>query len=101
MNGGLALIVALSLLPIGLLQAAASVEHGLWWARSDAFLQQPLLETLRWLRLVGDTIFLSGVAVLVWFVAGLRYGWSYRAEPQALAGYGVQGAAYGVQSSNP
>jgi nitric oxide reductase subunit B len=76
MNGGLALMIALSLLPIGLMQTAASIEHGLWYARSAEFLQQPLLETLRWLRLVGDTVFLSGVAALVWFVVGLKTGWS-------------------------
>jgi len=78
MNGGLVLMVALSLLPIGLLQTAASVETGLWFARSAEFLQTPLLEHLRWLRIVGDGVFLSGVGALAWFVLGLRTGWSYR-----------------------
>jgi len=32
-NIGLALMVLLSLLPVGLLQAMASVEHGMWYAR--------------------------------------------------------------------
>jgi len=89
MNGGLALMIGLSLLPIGLLQAAASMEHGLWYARSAEFLQQPLLETLRWLRMVGDTVFLAGVAALVWFVVGLKTGWSYadsEGKQPALAG---------------
>ena len=81
MNGGLALMVVLSLLPIGLAQTWASVEHGLWYARSADFLQLPVLETLRWLRIVGDTVFLSGVGALVWFTIGLRTGWSYEAEP--------------------
>ena len=48
-----------------IVRAACSIEHGLWYARSAEFLQQPLLETLRWLRLVGDTVFLAGVAALV------------------------------------
>jgi hypothetical protein len=30
------------------------------------------------LRLVGDTVFLAGVASLAWFVIGLRTGWSYQ-----------------------
>jgi len=76
MNGGLALMVGLSLLPIGLAQAWASMEHGLWYARSAEFLQLPVLETLRWMRLIGDTIFLVGVGSLAWFVAGLWTGWS-------------------------
>jgi len=59
-----------------IVRAACSIEHGLWYARSAEFLQQPLLETLRWLRLVGDTVFLAGVAALVWFVVGLKTGWS-------------------------
>ncbi len=37
-----------------------------------------ILQNLRWLRLVGDTIFLSGVASLAWFVLGLRTGWSFQ-----------------------
>ena len=69
MNVGLALMIGLSLLPIGLLQASASVETGLWYARSADFLQQPLLQNLRWLRMIGDSIFIVGVASLVWFTA--------------------------------
>ncbi|MCA9728341.1 MAG: cbb3-type cytochrome c oxidase subunit I, partial [Candidatus Eisenbacteria bacterium] len=78
MNIGLALMVVLSLLPIGLAQTWASVEHGLWFARSAEFLQQPALQTLRWMRLVGDVVFLSGVVALAWFLLGLITGHSYR-----------------------
>lgn len=77
MNGGLALMVLLSLLPIGLAQTWASVEYGMWFARSAEFLQQPILQTLRWMRIVGDTVFLSGVAALIWFFFGLLTGRSY------------------------
>jgi len=77
MNGGLALMIALSLLPIGLMQTWASIEHGLWYARSAEYLQQPFMETLRWLRTIGDTIFLIGVGALAYFVVGLVTGWSY------------------------
>jgi nitric oxide reductase subunit B len=82
MNIGLGLMVGLSLLPIGLLQTYASMETGLWYARSADFLQQPLLEGLRWLRIVGDTVFLAGVGAFTWFMAGLWFGWSY--EPQSV-----------------
>jgi nitric oxide reductase subunit B len=81
MNIGLALMVCLSLLPIGLLQAYASVETGLWYARSADFLQQPLITNLRWLRLIGDTVFLAGVGCFAWFMGGLWFGWSYEAAP--------------------
>jgi nitric oxide reductase subunit B len=82
-NIGLALMVLLSLLPVGLMQTWASVEHGMWYARSAEFLQTPLMETLRWLRVVGDTIFATGVIALGWFVLGLKTGWSLRTNQDA------------------
>jgi nitric oxide reductase subunit B len=75
-NIGLSLMVLLSLLPVGLLQAWASVEHGMWFARSAEFLQTPLMQNLRWLRVIGDTIFAAGIVALGWFVLGLKTGWS-------------------------
>ncbi|SDP50103.1 nitric-oxide reductase large subunit [Desulforhopalus singaporensis] len=80
MNGGLALMIGLSILPIGLAQTWVSIEYGLWYARSADFMQLPFLETLRWLRLVGDTVFLAGVGMLAYFVAGLITGWSYQTD---------------------
>jgi nitric oxide reductase subunit B len=83
MNIGLALMVGLSLLPIGLAQAAASVRDGLWYARSAEFMQQPWLEQLRWLRIVGDSVFLVGVGAFAWFMIGLWTGWSYELSAEA------------------
>ena len=77
LNVGLALMVVVSLLPVGLLQTWASVEHGMWYARSAEFLQQPLLQKLRWLRVLGDTIFACGAIGIGWFVLGLKTGWSF------------------------
>ncbi|MFO7179755.1 MAG: cbb3-type cytochrome c oxidase subunit I, partial [Pseudomonadota bacterium] len=77
MNIGLGAMVAFSLLPIGLAQTIASVDTGLWYARSADFLQQPWLEALRWLRMPGDVVFLFGVAAFVWFLIGLVRGHSY------------------------
>jgi nitric oxide reductase subunit B len=76
-NIGLAAMVLLSLLPVGLLQAWASVEYGTWYARSSEFMQLPMMVTLRWLRMVGDTIFAVGALVLGWFVLGLITGHSF------------------------
>jgi nitric oxide reductase subunit B len=75
-NIGLALMVLVSLLPVGLMQTWASVQYGMWYARSAEFLQTDLMNTLRWLRVLGDTIFATGLFSLVWFVAGLKTGWS-------------------------
>jgi len=84
MNGGLALMVLVSLLPIGLAQTAASIDQGLWYARSAEFLQQPIIENLRWLRMIGDTVFLGGVGSLVWFAVGLKTGWSLEKKASAV-----------------
>jgi nitric oxide reductase subunit B len=76
MNVGLALMVLLSVLPVGFLQTWASVEHGYWYARSAELMQTPLMNQLRWMRVVGDTIFATGALALGWFVLGLKTGWS-------------------------
>jgi nitric oxide reductase subunit B len=75
-NVGLVLMVLLSVLPVGLAQTWASVEHGLWYARSAEFLQTDTLQVVRWLRVIGDTIFAVGALGFGWFVAGLKTGWS-------------------------
>jgi len=77
MNIGLMAMCVLSLLPVGLLQTKASVESGYWYARSSEFMQTDLMETLRWMRVPGDTIFFLGAVALVWFVLGLRTGHSF------------------------
>ena len=84
-NIGLALMVVLSLLPIGLLQTWASVEVGMWWARSAELLGTPLMDTLHWLRVVGDTVFAIGVLALGYFIIGLKTGWSLRTERDAAS----------------
>lgn len=71
LNIGLGLMVVLSLLPIGLLQTQASVEVGYWYARSPEFLQTPIMDVLRWLRAIGDTLFAVGALYFVAFSVGL------------------------------
>lgn len=70
-NIGLMLMLILSLLPMGILQAIASVNKGMWYARSAEFAQQPGMATIKWLRVVGDTIFSAGLFAFVWFVFSL------------------------------
>lgn len=75
---GLILMVLISILPVGVKQTIASVDHGLWYARSMEFMQAPAMQTLRWLRIVGDTIFAFGGLGLAYFVIGLKTGWSLK-----------------------
>lgn len=72
MNGGLFAMCVGSLLPVGLLQTWASVEKGYWYARSTEFMGTPLMQTLRWLRAPGDTVFAIGALVLVAFVFEIK-----------------------------
>jgi nitric oxide reductase subunit B len=67
LNIGLAGMIAVTLLPIGILQIKEAFEHGYWASRSPAFLQQDLVQTLLTIRAVPDTIFLIGVIVMMVF----------------------------------
>jgi nitric oxide reductase subunit B len=82
LNGGLAMMIVLSLLPVGLLQTWASVDSGYWYARSSEFLQTPLLARLRWMRVPGDTVFALGAVGLVWAVVTVvfRHLWKVQAK---------------------
>jgi nitric oxide reductase subunit B len=71
-NIGLGLMALLSLLPVGLLQTIASVNHGLWFARSAEFLQSDIVTLFKWLRVIGDTIFALGMVGFAWFILTLK-----------------------------
>ncbi|HAM97803.1 MAG TPA: nitric oxide reductase large subunit [Marinilabiliales bacterium] len=77
-NIGLAAMVLISVLPVGLAQTVASVQDGLWYARSAEFMQQPYIITFKWLRMIGDTLFAAGSVALAWFIFGLATGWSIK-----------------------
>lgn len=90
-NAGLVLMLLLSLLPVGLIQLWASMEQGFWYARSAEFLASPLLQSLRWARVVGDVLFLVGVVGFVTHVfRSLRAG---RSSALGVHGDLLQGAA--------
>ncbi|MCK9421056.1 MAG: nitric-oxide reductase large subunit [Bacteroidales bacterium] len=75
-NIGLALMVLISVLPVGLAQTWVSVKTGMWFARSAEFMQDPTIIFFRWLRVIGDTVFALGTLALAWFIFGLKGGWS-------------------------
>ncbi|MDA8352317.1 MAG: nitric-oxide reductase large subunit [Firmicutes bacterium] len=69
LNIGLAGMILVTLLPVGMIQLQESYTQGFWVARDPSFYEQPLVETLLWWRALPDTIFiLVGVLPLVWFV---------------------------------
>lgn len=75
LNAGLVLMIFTSLLPVGLIQFVASASEGMWYARGEAFMQQPLLENLRWIRTIGDVVFIIGALAVAWQVAkGVFFG---------------------------
>jgi nitric oxide reductase subunit B len=72
-NIGLALMLALSLFPGGILQVWDVVQHGYWHARGLEYTGGALPRTLEWLRLPGDVVFiLFGAAPLL--IAAIK-GW--------------------------
>lgn len=74
LNIGLGLMIFTSLLPIGMIQFYASITEGFWYARSETFMQQDIMQTLRWIRTIGDVVFIVGAVAVSWQVyKGLGY----------------------------
>ena len=71
LNVGLALMALTTLLPLGTMQLLVAIERGYWYARSAEFMQQPIVETLVWLRMIGDTVFAAGALAFALFVLRL------------------------------
>ena len=70
LNLGLLLMMMLDLLPAGIAQLSDVLDHGLWHARSLAFVHGDLFQSLTWARIVGGALFtLGGVLPLAWFLA--------------------------------
>ncbi|MEO7252481.1 MAG: nitric-oxide reductase large subunit [Arenimonas sp.] len=82
LNIGLTMMALLTLLPLGIMQLLAAMEHGYAYARSAEFMQRPIVDLLIWMRVPGDTIFSVGALSLAWFVFRL---WVPRRAP-TLAG---------------
>lgn len=60
LNIGLILMLILDLFPAGLHQFNTVVSDGLWYARSEKFIQGSTFQYLTWLRIIGGSIFLLG-----------------------------------------
>ena len=62
-NGGLTMMVALSLFPGGVLQVWDVLEHGYWHARSLDYIGSDRSHLIEWLRMPGDVVFIVFGAV--------------------------------------
>jgi nitric oxide reductase subunit B len=71
LNGGLAMMVFLSVLPAGIYQAWASIDQGMWYARSPEIVHSTVMETLVWMRVPGDILFAAGAVTLAWYALNL------------------------------
>ena len=91
LNGGLAMMVFLSLLPAGIYQAYHSLTTGLWYARSTAIVHGGVMETLVWLRVPGDLVFAAGAVLLAAYALLLLV--KPRERKSQPAGFAEPGAA--------
>jgi nitric oxide reductase subunit B len=72
LNLGLTWMAVCNLFPVGVVQLHDALSVGYWHARSVDFLLQPWVNSLEWIRLPGDALFIAGGAVpLCW--RALRY----------------------------
>ena len=70
-NIGLLLMVLLDMFPAGIWQLYTVMEHGLWYGRSQAFIESNAFQTLTWLRIIGGALFVvGGVVPLTRFIVG-------------------------------
>ncbi|SFC26972.1 nitric oxide reductase, NorZ apoprotein [Algibacter lectus] len=70
LNIGLVAMVVFSMLPVGVIQAYTSITKGYSFARSADLLYSPTVQTLKWMRMIGDVIFSVGIFYFCWFTIG-------------------------------
>ncbi|RJP74380.1 MAG: nitric-oxide reductase large subunit [Candidatus Zixiibacteriota bacterium] len=73
LNIGLAWMIFVNLIPVGLLQLSDSVRFGYWHAREMDFFLQPAVRIIEWLRLPGDLLFILGGIVPMVYLAGRMF----------------------------
>ena len=69
LNIGLAWMIFVNLVPIGILQLYDSVKFGYWHARQASFFETSGVRVIEWLRLPGDVLFIVGGILPVVYLA--------------------------------
>ena len=83
-NVGLVMWIFLHFFPIGWSQLNGVYEHGLAWARSQAFYDQTRF--WQWMRLPGDVVFSAGALIMGWdFLMKLGRPRGQQSEPRGRA----------------
>lgn len=67
LNFGLIAMALFSLLPIGLIQSYVSITKGYSFARDAELLYSPIVQVIKWMRIIGDVIFSAGIVYFCWF----------------------------------
>jgi nitric oxide reductase subunit B len=66
LNGGLMLMVVMSMFPAGILQFVDVLENGYWHARGLTYTAAPVSRLIEWMRMPGDVVFIvMGVVPMV------------------------------------
>ncbi|MBK8793762.1 MAG: nitric-oxide reductase large subunit [Holophaga sp.] len=79
LNIGLVLMLVMSLIPSGFYQFFQSLEHGTWFARSEAVVQGGFMRTTAWLRMPGDVLFgLGAVAIFIFAIKSVKGAWQWK-----------------------
>lgn len=73
LNLGLGAMLVFSLLPVGIVQFFAVINHGYWYARSPEVIHSELVQHLVWTRMPGDLLFSLGGIILALFLVKLIF----------------------------
>lgn len=68
LNGGLAGMMVLSLIPSGFYQLYYAIRDGLWYARSPEIASGQFIRTVTWFRMLPDLLFALGALALLVFL---------------------------------
>lgn len=84
LNIGLAAMLFVNLVPLGILQLNESFSSGYWRAREPEFFAQPLVRSLEWLRMPGDVVFIvAGILPVVYLALRMFAARNRRRETPA------------------
>ena len=84
LNGGMALMMFISLFPTGLYQLFMVIKYGFWYARSAEIVQGPVFQFFLKLRPIGGHIFFEGgLLPLVYFIFSRWYTVKNETDPKS------------------